>query len=385
MSGFERANSGGAWTEGPDAEEPYFPDDFSVEEAAFASELRELFALEREELPPLYAQTLLHDERLEVAEAGFEQKLLYRVMRRLRLQRAPLFEHQHVALAFTALRESLIRMSRPLAASLTTVMFVMALTVAISTPSFAAGVRILLGQTGVQQVPAYPTNVRAPIVSKNAYHPRAFDPGMPVLWLGSMSGNYLYQGVRPEDPTDFSQGPIVEMQYTLEGHTGGTGVLDIREFRINEKYSAVLQVIQDGSQSLVNVGDTPAVYVDGTWVTRDANHRMMDGGDSRLHWQWQLGVRSELIFERDGVVYWIVGDQRDGMNKDELIRIASLLKPADARELQPNRLTVRFAGTSLQYTFSDPVGHEVYAEVASGDSPGTGTAAFVSSQGQGAP
>lgn len=382
MSGFERADSSDAWTEGPDAEEPYFPDDFSVEETAFASELREFFALEREELPPLYTQTLLHEERLEVAEAGFEQKLIYRVMRRLRLQRAPLFEHQYLALALAALRDSLFRMTRPLAASLTTVMFLMALTVAISTPSFAAGMRILMGHTGVEQVPAYPTNVRIPIVSQtNAHHPLAFDPGMPLSWLGSFSDNYLYQGVRLQEPADFTVGPVVEMQYTLNGHTNGTGVLDIREFQINDKFSAVLQVIQNGSQSLEHVGDMPAVYVDGTWVSRDVHQHMMDGSDDRLHWQWQTGVRSELIFERDGVVFWIVGDQRDGMDKNELLRVASLLKPADTRELQPNRLTVRFAGTSLAYTFSDPIGHEVYAEVASNSSPGTGEAAYVSYSG----
>lgn len=382
MSGFERADSSDAWTEGPNAEEPYFPDDFSVEEAAFASELREFFALEREELPPLYTQTLLNEERLEVAEAGFEQKLIYRVMRRLRLQRAPLFEHHYLTLAFAALRDSLFRMTRPLAASLTTVMFLMALTVAISTPSFAAGVRILLGQTGVQQVPTYPANVRVPIVPQTSTHqPLSFDPGMPLSWLGSVSDNYLYQGVRLQDPTDFSQGPIVEMQYSMYGHTGGTGVLDIREFQVNDKFSAVLQVIQDGSQSLVHVGDTPAVYVDGTWIARDVSHRVMDGGDDRLHWQWQTGVRSELIFERDGVVFWIVGDQRDGMDKNELIRVASQLKSADTRELQPNRLSVRFAGTSLVYTFIDLIGHEVYAEVAEGDSPGTGEAAYVSYKG----
>lgn len=382
MSGFERANPGDAWTEGPDAEESFFPDDFSVDEAAFASELRELFALEREELPPLYTQTLLNDERLEVAEVGFEQKLTYRVMRRLRLQRSPLFEHHYLTLILTALRESLFRMSRPLAASLTTVMFVMALTVAISTPSFAEGVRILLGQTGVQQVPAYPTNVRAPIVlHKGAHHRLAFDPGMPLTWLGPTAGNYLYQGVRLQEPTEFSQGPIVEMQYTLDGHTGGSGVLDIREFQVNDKYSAVLQVIQEGSQSLVKFGDTPAVYVNGTWAPRGVSHQVMDGGDDQFHWQWQPGVRSELIFEIDGVVYWIVGDQRDGMQQNELLRIASLLKPTDSRELQPNKLTLRLAGTSLAYSFSDPIGHEVYAEVASSDSPGTGAAAFVSSKG----
>lgn len=381
MSRFERANAGDAWTEGPDAEEPLFPDDFSVEEATFASELREIFALEREELPPLYTQTLLEDERLDSAEAGFEQKLTYRVMRRLRLPRSPLFERHYLALFLTALQESLFRMSRPLAASLTTVMFVMSLTVAISTPTFAAGVRILLGQTGVQQVPAYPTYVRAPAAAKKFdHHQLTFDPNMKLSWLGALADKYLYQGARLQDPAEFSKGPIVEMQYTVDGHANGTGVLDIREFQVNDNCSAVLQVIQDGSQSLVKFGDTPAVYVDGTWVARDMSHRVIDG-EGQLHWQWQTGVRSELIFERDGVVFWIVGDQRDGMQQEELLRIASLLKPVDPRVLQPDALTLRLAGNSLAYTFSDPVGHEVYAMVSSDTAPGTGEAAFVSSRG----
>lgn len=381
MSGFERANAGDAWTEGTDAEEPCFPDDFSVEEAEFASELRELFALEREELPPLYTQTLLEDEHLEIAGAGFEQKLTYRVMRRLRLPRSPLFGHHYLALMLAFLRESLFRMSRPLAASVTVVMFLMALTVAISTPSFAAGVRILLGQTGVQQVPAYPAKVRAPAaVSGDAHHPTSFDPSMPLAWLGPVSGDYLYQGVRLQDPTEYSKGPIVEMQYSLDTPKQGSGKLDIREFQVNDKYSAVLQVVQDGSQSLVKFGDTAAVYVDGTWVPRLMGHHIMDGDDEQLHWQWQSGVRSELIFERNGVIFWIVGDQTGGMGQGELLRIANLLKPANARQLQPNQLTLRLAGSSLTSTFSDPVGHEVYAEVARGSSPGTGAAAFVSSR-----
>lgn len=383
MNGFERANSGDAWTEGPDAEEPLFPDDFSVEEAAFASELRELFALEREELPPLYTQTLLENERLAVAEAGFEQKLTYRVMRRLRLPRSPLFERHYLTLILSALQDSLLRISRPIAASVTSVLFMMALTVAISSPSFAAGVRILLGHTGVQQVPAYPTNVRAPIVvHKDAHQQIALDPGMPLAWLGPEAASYLYQGMRLQEPTEFSKGPIVEMQYSRDGHTTGSGVLDIREFQINDRYSAVLQVIQDGSQSLVKLSDTTsAVYVDGTWVPRAPGHHAAEGDDDQILWQWQSSVRSELIFERGGVVYWIVGDQRDGMKQAELARIANLLKPVDSRKLQPDKLTLRLAGTSLTYSFSDPIGHEVYAEVAAGDAPRTGAAAFVSSKG----
>ena len=381
MSRFERADSGDAWTEGPDAEEPFFPDDFSVEEAAFASELRELFALEREELPPLYTQTLLDHERQVAPEVGFEQKLTYRVMRHLRLPRSPLFERQYLTMFLTALQESLFRMSRPLAASFTTVMFIMALTVAVSTPTFAAGVRILLGQTGVQRVPAYPTYVRTSLPTNTAdHHQLTFDPGMRLWWPGATADNYLYQGVRLQNSTEFSKGPIVEMQYTLDGLAKGTGVLDIREFQVSDKYSAVLQVIQDGSQSLVRVGDTPAVYIDGTWVVRDVNHHVMDS-EEKFHWQWQTGVRSELIFERDGVVFWIVGDQRDNMQQDQLLHIASLLKPVDSRVLQPDKLTLRLAGNSLAYTFSDPIGHEVYALVTSDTAPGTGEAAYVSSRG----
>ena len=66
-----------------------FPDDFSEEDFEFARELNALFSLDREEMPPLFVQTLLasEDPRLQPIETGFEKKTSARVFRRLRLKR----------------------------------------------------------------------------------------------------------------------------------------------------------------------------------------------------------------------------------------------------------------------------------------------------------
>ena len=66
-----------------------FPDDFSEEDFEFAQELNALFSLDREEMPPLFIQTLLaaEDPRLQPAESGFEKKTYVRVFRKLQLKR----------------------------------------------------------------------------------------------------------------------------------------------------------------------------------------------------------------------------------------------------------------------------------------------------------
>src|SRR5258708_13174278 len=108
MSGLEGAKEGGA---GTGAEEFPFPDEFTADEADFASELRTFYALERDEPPPLYAQTLLGHERPAAAEPGFEQRVLYAVFRRLNLPRPRLFAREAAGAMLRAasrvLRESL--------------------------------------------------------------------------------------------------------------------------------------------------------------------------------------------------------------------------------------------------------------------------------------
>jgi hypothetical protein len=92
MSGFERSDS----PELPEVHEAQeddgraWPEDFSPEERQFAAELRELFPIEDEVLPPLYVQTLLDDELRAPLSKGYTRKLIYRVMRRLDLPPRPL-------------------------------------------------------------------------------------------------------------------------------------------------------------------------------------------------------------------------------------------------------------------------------------------------------
>src|SRR5437764_3770096 len=67
---------------------PGLPDDFSDEDMAFVQELDSLFAIDEEELPPYFVQTLLDAEepRFQAVEHGFEQKTQARVFRRLKLR-----------------------------------------------------------------------------------------------------------------------------------------------------------------------------------------------------------------------------------------------------------------------------------------------------------
>lgn len=366
MNGFERTDRGAAWTT---HDRDRFPDDFSHEEAEFATELRELFSLEGEDPPPLYSQTLLGDERCAPVEPGFATKLTYRVFRRLRLNRPPLAPRRGIAFLWSDLCDALAHVSGSVAASFSAVLVLMIFTVVLATPSFAEGVRIILGQTGVEQVHNLPTNVHMPTSPGDSDASPQFDPTMPLSWLGQANGDYVYQGTRliPPDPQyRWSKGPIVDIQYQLATAHAGTGLLDIREFQVSPQYSAVLQLVEDGSAYLVRIGDTPAVYVDGTWMV------------SQRARQWQAGIRSDLIFEQSGVVFWIAGDQRDGMGEDELIRLASLLSPTTAAVLQKsNRLSVRLVGESLASSFAQPIGTEVIELVRAGTSTESGAGEFV--------
>jgi hypothetical protein len=377
MSGFERAETGGAWTTDEVAD---FPDDFSGEEAEFASELRTLFAPEQEELPPLYIETLLSDERCRVAEPAFEHKLAYGVFRRLHLPRAPLFSRRQ--LWRSAIRDALRQVNRPLTAGFIGMLLLMIFTMAVATPSFASGLNILLGHTGVRQVQGYPAKVRTstPPSKVSGSAPLQLSSKMSVSWLGQRAGNYMYAGTHLLDPTEWSNGPIVHVQYLLPGETKGSGLLDIREFEVADAYAAVLQVVQVGSASLVSLGTSNAVYVDGTWVPRGGHSMMaMDGDTGPSAYVWQTGVRSELIVERGGIVFWIVADQRDGTGQAELTQLARMLRPADPHMWHTPHISVGEAYATLDASFRTVAGREVYQEVPNGAPVDSGVGEFVAS------
>ena len=49
---------------------------------------------------------------------------------------------------------------------------------------------------------------------------------------------------------------------------------------------------------------------------------MASGRISRFSHKWVYGQRSELIFQQNGVLFWIAGDQYDGIGETELWNLA---------------------------------------------------------------
>lgn len=369
MREFERARRDSA---GTDHTEQRFPDDFSREEEVFASELRELFPLEAEILPPQFIQTVIEDERHAPTPLGFEQKLTYNVFSRLSLPRGPLFPRQSRT-PWSNVRQTFGRATRPLSASLVAVALLMVISVVMASPSFAAGVQLLLTHTGVRQVNHYPGEVSAslPKVPVKAATP---NPTFPIYWLGAKADKYEFSGARVLPAQSWSNGSMVEMQLTIPGDTPGSGVLDIREFQVASDLAAVLQMVETGSATWLNVDGTPAVYVNGIWSERAVHQQpMMDGP------VWQFGIRSELMIEHDGVVFWIVGDQRDGANQAELVKLARTLTVTSSRILHPHPVTLHVLGESFMQVFEKPKGRELYYLVPRGAALSSNTGFIVPS------
>lgn len=367
MSGFEPSS-------GHDREadrlEALFPDDFSPEEMAFARELRGLFPIEREVLPPLYVQTLMEDEWRAPTAPSYEQLLARRVFRRLRRTGEVLLAKRAMLPKPSLFVESLTQvstLSRSVVGSFGMVVLAMFVSVLLTSPAFAQGLQLLLGHTGVQQVGVYPSHVRAPgpvpAASGAAETPKLY-------WLGPQFAGYGYSGLRQEYH-DWAKGPVVHVQYRLPAPNRGSGLLDVRMFQVADKYSAVLQVVRSGSAHEVALGNAHAIYVDGRWETQ---------GDFQA---WRAGERSELIFERDGVVFWVMGDQRDGLGQDEMTAAAAKLQPATMRQLMPRLLKQGELAGDLKTLLEDPVGDEVYALVPRDASNGRDANALVQFESRG--
>jgi hypothetical protein len=394
MSEFERSEGNSAWA---DARELQFPEDFSEEEAAFARQMHELFAVDCEELPPLYVQTLLEGERFRIPNVSFEARVASRVFESLRLSPdtpEPLINHTTAGyLATSAARRLVTRrpspmrrlqkvvfsaheyFRRPLAIAAAVILFCMALTIVFASPSFAQGLRILLRATGAAQFKNAPTTStqtpkRQPTSSNTSSSNTDFDPSMPLFWLGPVAANYIYNGTQLQPTTGWSEGPIVDMQYGLLGNDVGTGVLDIREFRVSSAYSAVLQVVEDGSATGVTLSDgDPAVFVNGMWEQRVLDHILTS--------IWQTGTRCLLIMERQGVVIWMSGDPRNGMNAQTMTSIASQLVAVSLATLTRTYRPIGMAGASLADSVNYPPGSEWYLLIPAGISPASGVGQFV--------
>ena len=309
--------------------EQELPPDFGEDDLAFAYELNSIFSPEREELPPYFVQTLLasEDQLFRPVEPGFEQKTRARVFRRLKLHRKLFHIPRSTYDAFISGLGSIYARGSLLVTAFV-FMLIMAVTVAFTAPSFASGMAILIqgAHSGVYQVNAYPKSVHVDSHRHRFSHKNAYNQAREITLLAAqqqlhfniywplslprnyvLNSIYLYHGA--EDT--WSNGPIIELVYDLHGvKPKGTGQIVIREFMPNED---VLQVVQDKAVHQIKVdqyGQPAAIYINGQWQTFNRAPK------------WIYGERSELIYQQNGVLFWIAGDQYDGIGQKELWNLA---------------------------------------------------------------
>jgi hypothetical protein len=336
MSEFERQlNNDGDAISSLHKQKHAIPADFGEEDLAFVEELNALFSPEEEELPPYFAQTLLESEdpRFYPVEPGFEKKTSVRVFRDLKLRRRLYHDPKSLLGAVTTGMRG-ISARRSLLAFTAAFMFIMLITVAFTAPSFAQGMAILLqgARGGVLQVHNYPNNVvhrpkhshqhssnaqPGPITLLAALQQLHFNMYWPA-WVPrnySLDSIYLYQA----KDQSWSDGPVVELVFSLPDAGAppkGTGEIVIREFKPSEE---VLQVVQDNAVHLIQndqYGRPQAIYVNGQWLQPTGKFLP----------QWAYGGRGEVIYGQNGVVFWIAGDQRDGIDQTTLWQMARSMR-----------------------------------------------------------
>jgi hypothetical protein len=336
------------------------PDDFTCDDLDFAQELNGLFPLSEEQMPPDFVQTLLaaEDPRLAPVAPGFEEKTCVEVFRRLHLRRQ-LFHPTRPT--FHTLVTALPR-SRTLVALIAACLIVMVVTVAMTGNSFASGLNILWSgaHSGVIQTTRYPANnalATTPHAHKQTpkgrHHPTILSLAeaqqqlhFSMYWPSSVPDNYTLQAIllRQGVGQEWADGPILELDYSYNNHGAlphGSGIIVISEFK---PLGSVLQVVQLGAAHLIaQNGKVTAIYVDGQWETINQSSHA-----------WVYGERSELIYEHDGVVFWIAGDQRDGIDSNALLQIAESLHVLDVTRIT-HALSVLVPSENAGWSFGSDV------------------------------
>lgn len=336
------------------AEYDLFPADFSLEDVEFARELNSLFSAEQEEMPPFFVQTLMDADnpRFQPLEGGLEFKTRAQVFRRLKLKRC-LFQTRN-----SPLQGALSSRSRPLYTLALSCLLVVAISIALTIPTFASGLRYLWtgAHSGVLQVSTFPplfstqrksssaqgTSASTNSSSSSTVHQNAtasntmgrelsigtaqsmlnFKMAVPFYLPSKYQQHdyYLYDG----DP-GWADGPIMVLDYTHALPGVAASHITICEFKPQGK---VLQVAQDKAAHQLRIqhgdSDSSIVYVEGQWSPLDNSY------------VWDYSNRSQVIFELNGVEIWIVGDKRDGIGQHQLLEIADSLttySPSYSRSL----------------------------------------------------
>jgi hypothetical protein len=308
------------------------PEDFSEEDIEFAQEMGTLFSPDLEEMPPFFVQTLLESEspRFQPVEHGFEHKVRARVFRRLKLRRRLFHTSRSSA--------SLFPVQRSFAALVAAVLLFMLMTMVVTGNSFAAGMVYLFSgpHSGVVQMHNYPVPAQQSYSAQSSQQ----DASPPRLSLLEMQQNLNFQIQWPSylpvhynvdsvnlykgSENVWTDGPIMQLVCTLSlpgVQPHGSGNIIILELKPLGD-GKVLQGVAINSSHQIKIGPNgePGLVVNGQWQNiNKTSHTWVDNGSV------------ELIYERNGVIFWIQGDQRDGIDKDGrvLAAVAKSLEPLD--------------------------------------------------------
>jgi hypothetical protein len=340
------------------------PADFSAEELALARDLQSLFPLEEEQLPPRFVQTLTTQPGDWIAPSNLTHRVTYRVLRRLQLPRR-LFAGDEPVL--TRRPRGFLPLGRaPRTAALGTLLAVMLLSLITVAPSFAQGLRIFLGQTGVQVAPRYPHPTLSPQEQVQEISLLSVHQNVPfdVFWLGPTLNGYGFQSMVLHIGQPWANGPVVELQYSRPNSIG-RGSLLVREFR-PAPGATVLQVVAQGAAHPAHVSGQPALYIDGQWMYRQKAI------------VWRYGTQAELLYQANGLIFWITADQRDGVDQAALENWAQQLGQLYLGQLlrmQPDSSQQSSALVAAALN-SDSLG-EVVALIPAGIAPDTGAAVYL--------
>ena len=287
--------------------------DFLSDELSFARELNSLFNLEQEELPPLFIQTLHNEQADLMAPARLEQRLRYRVFRKLQLPQHPLTEEQSNPEQPSQRLRSLRRRGKilSLGALIATVM------IALLTfgPSVIANLQFVTISTPNQAAPGYTEGgTVSGLIPTQYLSVSQTEASIPfdAYWLGKAPGNYDYQSLLLHTGQDWSDGPVVELQYGHIDPKLGYGRLILREFRPAANTITTLQTVPPEAVQTVQVtGDIEGIYIKGRWEYVDGEN------------VWSYDTEGQLLYQAKGLVFWLTVDLRDETTSTRLINLVN--------------------------------------------------------------
>jgi len=301
------------------------PADFTADEAETARWLNNHFNIAGEELPPLYAKTLLGDPRHAPASDDFEERTLAAVFGRLELERPVTSQAPLGAGASTAhkrewphhARRLMQRVAQRGAVALMAAVMLLSYNAIGTGVALASVLQIVVGHGGTQAVRSYPKMIAATSKADSAdSHKLEFMP----VWPGDATHGYTFDRMEMIKGQWWTKGVMAAFRYTRSDSTG-THALTVLEFL--PKAQLALQVVQDGSMSNVQIGSSWGVFVWGRWV-------------HHLHQPitWEFSHRAEIVYGgQDGAmpVIWIAADDLGDLDVSQmqatLTDVAQSLRP----------------------------------------------------------